>query len=150
MKTLVQEQFLPISIEEAWDFFSHPNNLNAITPPHMLFNLLTELPDKMYEGLEIKYKVAPVLNIPLTWITKITLLNEPHCFSDEQIEGPYKVWKHEHHFKSVDGGVIMKDILNYDIGKGWIGNIAGKIFVHNKVKEIFEFRKKKLEELFGK
>lgn len=145
---LVQEQFLPVTIEQAWDFFSNPKNLDEITPAAMSFHIISDLPDKVYEGLIIKYKIKPMLNIPVTWITRISMVNAPFCFMDEQLKGPYKVWKHEHHFKSVDGGVLMTDILNYDIGKGIIGSIAGKLFVHKKVKEIFEFRRKKLEELF--
>jgi ligand-binding SRPBCC domain-containing protein len=149
MKQLISEQFLPISIEEAWSFFSNPANLNEITPESMSFKILTELPDKVHEGLVIKYTVSPMLNIPLTWVTRINMVNEPFCFMDEQLKGPYKIWKHEHHFKAVDGGVMMKDILNYDIGKGFLGKIAGSLFVHNKVKGIFTYRKAKLEKLFG-
>ncbi len=149
MTQLISEQFLPISIEEAWSFFSNPVNLNEITPESMSFKILTELPDKVYEGLIIKYTVSPMLNIPLTWVTRINMVNEPYCFMDEQLKGPYKIWKHEHHFKSVDGGVMMKDILNYDIGKGFLGSIAGFLFVHKKVKGIFTYRKAKLEKLFG-
>jgi len=36
MRRLFQEQFLPISLEEAWSFFSNPRNLNEITPEDMV------------------------------------------------------------------------------------------------------------------
>ena len=107
MKRLKVEQFLPISLEKAWDFFSSPKNLNEITPPEMTFKILYDIPEKMYEGLMISYKVSPMLNIPLDWVTEITHIKENEFFVDEQRLGPYSIWHHEHHFKEIDGGVEM-------------------------------------------
>ena len=150
MKRLTSKQFLPISIEKAWDFFSSPKNLNEITPEDMTFKITSELPAKMYEGMFITYKVSPMFNIPLDWCTEITHISEPNFFIDEQRKGPYSIWHHEHHFESVEGGVMMTDILSYDIGLSVFGWIAGKLFVDSKVSGIFEYRTKKLEQLFGK
>jgi ligand-binding SRPBCC domain-containing protein len=150
MRVIKVEQFLPISMEQAWDFFSTPQNLNEITPKTLSFTILTTLPKKMYEGLMIRYKVAPVAGINLNWVTEITHVNEPNYFVDEQRQGPYKMWHHEHHFKTVPGGVLMTDLLHYDIGKSIFGWIAGKLFVHKQVNHIFEYRKQILEQKFGK
>ena len=150
IKQLKSEQFLPISLDEAWDFFSSPANLNEITPESMTFKVMTELPEKMYPGLMINYKVAPLFNIPLSWTTEITHVKAQEYFVDEQRAGPYNIWHHEHHFKKVDGGILMTDILHYDIGKWIFGKIAGTLFVDAKVKSIFDFRYKKLEQMFGK
>ena len=148
IKTLKTTQILPISIEEAWAFFSSPANLNNITPSDMRFDITSEVPEKMYEGLIITYKVSPFLNLPLDWVTEITHIREPHYFVDEQRKGPYRIWHHEHHFREVDGGVEMTDILHYDVGKWVFGRLASLIFVDRKVRQIFSFREKKLEELF--
>lgn len=148
MNRLIFEQFLPISVENAWDFFATPTNLNKITPEEMAFKVTSELPEKMYEGLIITYKITPVLNIPLTWVTEITEIKEPLYFIDEQRKGPYKTWHHEHHFKKVDGGVIMKDILDYEVGKSIFGWVAEKLFVNKKVQKIFSFREQMLKKLF--
>jgi ligand-binding SRPBCC domain-containing protein len=145
MKRLKQIQFLPISLDQAWDFFATPKNLNKVTPDDMVFEITSELPDKMYEGLIITYRIRPMLNITVNWTTEITHIKEKEFFVDEQRQGPYNIWHHEHHFKEVEGGVIMTDLLHYDIGKSIFGWIAGKLFVHNKVKDIFAFRYKKLE-----
>jgi ligand-binding SRPBCC domain-containing protein len=146
MKKLVQEQFLPISIEKAWDFFATPKNLNEVTPKDMVFKIMGDIPEKMYQGMFIRYKITPMLNIQLDWCTEITHIQEGQFFVDEQRKGPYNIWHHEHHFKSVEGGVLMTDILHYDVGMGILGWIAGKLFVDNKVKQIFEYRK----EILGK
>jgi len=102
----------------------------------------------MYAGLFINYRLKPMLNIPVSWITEITHIKENEYFVDEQRKGPYKIWHHEHHFKVVDGGVLMTDILHYDIGKGFVGKIAGKLFVDRKVSGIFAYRNKMLEDFF--
>lgn len=145
MKKLVQEQFLPISIETAWDFFATPNNLNEITPQDMEFEILGDVPQKMYQGMFIRYRISPFLGIKMNWCTEITHVKEGHFFVDEQRLGPYNIWHHEHHFKPVDGGVLMTDILHYDIGFGFLGWIAGKLFVDQKVKHIFDYRRRILD-----
>ena len=43
----------------------------------------------------------------------------------------------------------MTDILHYALPFGWIGEIMGNLFIHAKVQNIFNYREKKLMELFG-
>ena len=148
MRRLEQTQELPIDINTAWDFFSSPKNLNEITPEEMVFEITSPLPEKMYEGMFITYNIKPMLNIPMQWCTEIKHIKEQEFFVDEQRKGPYNIWHHEHHFKATQNGVLMTDILHYDIGKSFLGWVAGELFVHKKVKEIFEYRYKKLETYF--
>lgn len=150
MKYLHFEQTLPITLEEAWDFFSSPKNLNQITPPAMHFKILTELPKKMYLGMMIFYEVSPFLNLKFKWATEISEVCHHQYFVDEQRMGPFKTWHHEHHFTRIDDGILMTDELYYDIGKSVFGWAAGKLIIDKKVKDIFEYRRKRLEELFGK
>ena len=49
-----------MSIDEAWDFFSNPQNLSEITPKDMGFNITSEISNQMYPGQIISYKVSPV------------------------------------------------------------------------------------------
>ncbi len=150
MRELYFSQELPISLEEAWEFFSNPANLGQITPPHMQF-VVTSLyhGEKMYAGQVIRYIVRPVLQIPLKWCTEITHVADKRYFIDEQRFGPYAFWHHQHHFKEVAGGVMMVDILNYKMPFGFLGNLVDALFVKNEVMGIFEYRKKVLNERFG-
>jgi ligand-binding SRPBCC domain-containing protein len=145
------EQFLPIPLEEAWDFFSSPLNLAKITPPEMAFTVTSnkEHAEKMYPGMIITYTVSPMFQIKLNWMTEITHVAEGKYFIDEQRFGPYQFWHHQHHFRSVTGGTIMNDILTYGLPLGPIGQLANSIFVRKKVIEIFDFRERKVTELFG-
>ncbi len=149
--TLFSEQKLPISLKEAWDFFSSPLNLSKITPSKMNFIVTSDYTEntKMYEGMIITYKVSPLLGIKMNWMTEITTVKEGKYFIDEQRFGPFKFWHHEHHFEEIDGGVLMTDRLSYGIPFGFIGQIANAIIVEKQTKEIFEYREKAVEELFG-
>jgi ligand-binding SRPBCC domain-containing protein len=146
------KQSIPISLEEAWDFFSSPLNLAKITPKEMSFTVTSKLSptDKMYAGMIITYKVSPIRGIKLNWMTEITHVKEHEYFVDEQRFGPYQFWHHQHHFKAIQGGVEMNDILTYGLPIGILGRVANGIFVANKLQKIFKFREKKVEEFFGK
>jgi ligand-binding SRPBCC domain-containing protein len=141
-------QNLPIRIEDAWGFFSNPNNLSVITPEWLNFKVTSKLPDKMYAGMIITYKVHPVLGIPNTWVTEITHVKEPNYFVDEQRFGPYKFWHHQHHFKETKNGVEMTDIVNYALPFDPFSRFVNSLLVEKKVKEIFKFREKTLVGLF--
>jgi ligand-binding SRPBCC domain-containing protein len=150
MYTLERTQRIPISLEEAWNFFQNPSNLSKITPSEMGFETLSEVPEKMYPGLFIHYKVSPLFGIKMNWTTEITYVQEPNYFVDEQRVGPYSIWHHEHHFKEIEGGVEMLDRVNYKIPFGVLGKIAHPIVVKSKLEEIFDFRIRAVEEIFGK
>ncbi len=142
-------QVLPITIEEAWDFFSSPKNLADITPGNMGFNIISKHHgQKMYPGQVIEYKVSPVFNIPLYWMTEITHVSEKKYFVDEQRFGPYSLWHHQHHFETVDGGVQMTDIVHYKLPFWFLGDIANSLFVAKQLKGIFDYRYQKVEDLF--
>jgi ligand-binding SRPBCC domain-containing protein len=116
----------------------------------MGFNILSETPAKMYPGLFIHYKVSPLLGIKMRWTTEITHVEAPSYFVDEQRVGPYSIWHHEHHFKAIEGGVEMLDRVNYKVPFGLLGKIFHPIIVRPKLEQIFDYRVRKTEELFGK
>lgn len=150
MYQLIKKQFVKTDLQTCWDFFSSPRNLKEITPDYMGFDVLTEIPEKMYEGLMIEYKVTPLLNIPMNWITEIKYVHDKEFFVDEQRKGPYKIWHHEHHFKAVEGGVEMTDIVSYEIPLGFLGRLMHPLVVKKKLEEIFEYRVKRVDEIFNK
>jgi len=146
---LQRKQLLPISLKEAWDFFSTPKNLSKITPEHMGFEILyISGGEKAYAGQIIRYNVSVLPGVKLHWVTEITQVKEPLHFIDEQRFGPYALWHHQHHFKEVEGGVEMIDEVNYAIGYGFIGGLAHWLFVGKEVNRIFDHRYQVLERYF--
>jgi len=147
--TLIQEQFLPITLADAWNFFSTPANLDEITPDELGFKIVYQPGDKMYEGQIIEYKVmlAPAIWVP--WVTEIKCVREGESFIDEQRFGPYKFWHHLHTFEEKDGGVLMKDLVHYALPFWPLGEIGHGLFVRPKLERIFGFRKEILAKRFS-
>jgi len=147
--TLHKKQKLPISVDTAWEFLSDPKNLKVITPDYMSFNILSGADRPMYAGQIIQYIVTPVLGIKTKWVTEITHIVDKHYFVDEQRFGPYALWHHKHFIKEIEGGVEMEDIIDYKVPFGFIGRLVQPFLVQPKLNAIFEYRKEKLENLFG-
>lgn len=147
---LKQEQRLPVSREEAWGFFSTPRNLDFITPEDAGFEVTYLSAERMYEGQIITYKAKVVPLVTMTWVTEIKSVDEGVSFIDEQRFGPYRLWHHRHTFEEIEGGVLMKDLVHYVMPLGWLGSLAHVLFVRRKLERIFDFRRKVLEERFGR
>ncbi len=142
---------MPVTIDKAWDFFSSPANLKEITPDNLDFKILSKHHgQKMYPGQIIEYTVRPLLGIPMYWMTEITHVAPREFFVDEQRFGPYSLWHHQHHFKIIEGGVEMTDIVHYKLPLWFLGDIANALYVKNELRKIFQFRLQKVEQLFGK
>lgn len=147
---LKREQQLNCDIETAWKFFSAANNLSKITPKDMNFIVRTKLEnDEIYEGMTIDYYVSPLLGIKMDWRTEITHVDQRRSFTDFQSKGPYKLWNHFHEFIPNEKGVLIKDTVDYELPMGFLGEIAHKLFVKNKLEQIFSYRFNILEEMFN-
>ena len=147
---LHKTQNIPITMNQAWEFLSSPANLKTITPDYMGFHILSGADRPMFPGQIIQYIVTPVMGIKTKWVTEITHVKDKEYFVDEQRFGPYTLWHHKHFIKPIDGGVEMEDIIDYKIPFGILGQMVHPFLVKPKLEEIFEYRQKKLVELFGK
>ena len=147
--TLRTTQKLPISVNKAWEFLSSPGNLKTITPDYMGFNILSGDDRPMFPGQIIQYLVTPIAGIKTKWVTEITHVVDKEYFVDEQRFGPYALWHHKHFIKAIDGGVEMEDVIDYKLPFGILGQLAHPYLVEPKLKEIFDYRRTKLIELFG-
>jgi ligand-binding SRPBCC domain-containing protein len=147
---LKQSQTLPIDREVLWKFISVPQNLNKITPPDMAFEIIGEPTEKTYAGLLLEYRVKVPLLGWSTWLTEIKYVEEGVSFMDEQRVGPYKLWLHTHKLEDVDGGTRMTDDIRYLVPFGPIGLLANAVFVGRTLRRIFDYRRVKMEEIFGK
>jgi len=148
---LTRKQWLPISLQEAWEFFSSPKNLGKITPARMNFEILSQSGgEKMHEGQIIRYKVTVLPLIRLTWVTEITGVTEGRSFADEQRKGPYRLWRHTHTFRAEASGVEMTDVVEYGLPLGPLGQLAHWLFVEREVNRIFDHRFTVLQRYFSK
>lgn len=143
------KQVLPITMEEAWSFFSNPNNLKDITPPELGMTIRTETDGRIYNGMIIEYDVTPLWNFSVKWLTEIKHINPPVMFVDEQRFGPYQFWYHQHFFKEVEGGVEVTDLVHYRIPFAFLSPLINRMVVEGKLAHIFGYRRDVLAQKFG-
>jgi len=141
-------QNLPVSQEKAWQFFSNPINLPAITPPWLSFRLTQTVPSRIHAGMLISYRLKALPGLTVTWISEIAHVHEPDYFIDEQRFGPYKFWQHQHVFKAVGTGTQVRDIIHYAIGYGILGRLVQRFIVSPRLEDIFDYRHEKLKQIF--
>jgi ligand-binding SRPBCC domain-containing protein len=145
---LEAKQDLPISLKEAWDFFSNPKNLIKITPDSLGFEILSDLDSNIYTSQIIQYKVTPLPFFKTTWVTEITHIEDYNFFADKQLYGPYELWHHKHFFKEIEGGVQIIDIVDYVPPFGFLGRIINPIIIKPRILKIFDFRKREVVKMF--
>jgi len=115
----------------------------------MGFEIISGADKNIYAGQIIQYIVTPVAGIKSKWVTEITHVKDKAYFIDEQRFGPYAFWHHTHFIKEIPNGVAMEDIVHYKVPFGFLGQLIHPFLVQPKLKEIFEYRKKKLIEMYG-
>lgn len=142
--TLDAAQWVSAPLEEVFDFFSRPENLERLTPPRMNFSIRTEGPLEMREGLEITYRLK-VYGLPLVWVSRITEWDPPRRFRDIQVKGPYRRWAHTHGFEEERGGTRIRDHVEYRVPGG---RLVERLLVRRDLRNIFAYRHGKVSELF--
>lgn len=147
--TLKRTEFLAVSIETAWDFFSNPSNLPKITPPGLNLRITSEAEEKIYPGMIITYTVTPIPFLTSRWTTEITHVDPPHYFVDEQRFGPYRFWHHKHFFAQVGEQTQIRDLIHYSLPFDPIGRLANPLLVSRKLDSIFGYRSACLRKFLG-
>ncbi len=146
---LERTEFLPVSLETTWNFFSNPDNLPRITPPELNLSITSETEERIYPGMIITYTVTPIPFIKTGWATEITQVDPPHYFVDEQRFGPYKFWHHKHFFTEAGDKTQVRDLVHYSLPLGPIGRLANPLLVSKKLDSIFDYRSICLRKIFG-
>lgn len=147
---LKRQQILKTDIQTAWEFFSSPLNLNAITPPDLKFRFLSDASGQASEGQIIVYRIRILPLVFVTWVTEIRHVDPLRSFTDEQRFGPYKFWHHRHRFTDNGSSVAMEDEVHYAVGYGLIGELVHRFFIRQKLQAIFDYRQRILEEKFNR
>jgi ligand-binding SRPBCC domain-containing protein len=145
---LIAETKLYGSLDEIFNFFSRAENLDQVTPDDLDFSILTPMPINMKVGTLIDYRIK-LMKVPFFWRTMISDWEPPYRFVDQQLEGPYVFWHHEHTFEQRDGYVLMTDRVHY-LSPGWIFEpLVDSLFVRPQLNKMWAFRSKRFDELFG-
>lgn len=149
MYNLNREIILNTNVEKAWNFIKDPRNLDRITPNNLQFQIVSSVPEEMFNGLLIEYLVKIPIIGNQSWLTEIKHIREKHSFVDEQRVGPYTLWYHYHEIQPVEGGVKVIDRVTYKVPFGILGKIIHAVFIKKMLEEIFDYREKNLSTLLS-
>lgn len=139
-------QTVHASLNDVFAFFSDPQNLERLTPSTLRFAFRL-LPDTVERGSRISYRLQ-LHGVPISWDTLIARWDPPHSFVDFQLHGPYALWRHEHRFTEVPGGVRLDDRVQYALPFTPFGNLAAA-FVRKDVERIFTYRREAIAAHFA-
>jgi ligand-binding SRPBCC domain-containing protein len=148
MPVLEREAVIDAPRQEVFAFFEDPRNLRKLTPGWMKFSVqaIDDLPVRA--GFRIKYTIR-WLGIPMGWETLIAEWEEPVRFVDVQVKGPYRSWRHEHTFDDLGGRTLMRDCVQYELPFGILGAAAHRLVVARQLKQIFDYRARRIRRLFA-
>jgi ligand-binding SRPBCC domain-containing protein len=135
-----REQVVKRPLSEVFEFFARAENLERITPPWLRFRVLTPGPIDVGTGTLIDYRLR-LHGLPLRWTSRITVWEEGHRFVDEQVHGPYRLWRHLHEFVPVGRSTCVRDRVEYALPLGWLGNLVGLPLVRRDLVRIFDYRR---------
>ncbi|MCS7235082.1 MAG: SRPBCC family protein [Armatimonadota bacterium] len=137
------------TLADVWRFFSDPRNLPRITPTWLDLRIVSPVPEAIYPGLILEYRVRPLGWLEWQWVTEITHLREGRLFVDEQRFGPYRFWHHQHHFHEVREGVEVRDVVHYVLPGGALGRWVLGSAVASRLREIFDYREAAVRRILG-
>ncbi len=150
MYILRREQHLKTSLATIWDFLKNPHNLNTITPPDLHFEIISTVPDEMYNGLIIEYQIRIPMIGRQKWVTEIKHICTHNSFVDEQRIGPYSFWYHHHQIEQIELGVKSCDTVYYLPPFGLFGKMLNALYIRKNLERIFDYRRDRLFEILSR
>lgn len=146
MKTFTSSYSIKTDLEKIFKFHLDPKNLRLVSKPNQNIRII-ECKAPLSKDSEVKLSFNLLPFVTIHWHLVIEDLVENELIVDLQTKGPFKFWRHKHHFKKLfDGTVVITDEIEYDAG------LLGKIFdpiIKWRLKQMFKFRYKIIETLFG-
>jgi ligand-binding SRPBCC domain-containing protein len=165
-------QWVPFPIELVFAFFANPANLPHLMPP----TLETRIEDVRMAappvrpvaadparrflsvaagvGSEILISFYPIPWVPrrVSWMARITEFEWNSHFCDEQVRGPFTVFRHRHGIEAEtrDGqeGTLVRDEIEFELPYGWLGRI-GERMARRRLEKSFAYRQKRLPEILA-
>jgi ligand-binding SRPBCC domain-containing protein len=162
------EQWVPFPIERVFAFFSNPENVPRIMPASSSTKLIAlnrkpapppppGIPGDKAAGvgstIVTSFRVFPFLPLRAQWIARITEFEWNHYFADVQDRGLFQSWHHRHEFRAETrggvGGTLVRDLIDYEVGFGFLGRLANALLVRRQMLSTFAQRQQSLPKLLA-
>lgn len=91
------------------------------------------------EGQEVTWQ-ARHFGVPLRMTSRITALDFPNSFTDEQVRGPFKGFRHVHEFEATAAGSIMTDRVEFTAPFGILGRLVEDLILRRYLQRLITNR----------
>ena len=139
---------------EVFAWHTRPGGFVRLTPPGMA-RVVEGPTDLINPGSEIVLKIShplvsglvprPLAKVGATWRVRHVELDDGRLFVDEQVSGPFRRWRHEHHFADApDGGTTITDRVDWELPPMPTG--IDEMVASHELRRLFAFREHQLRE----
>lgn len=135
--------------DELFAFHERPDALELLTPPGSGMRLIQPAPN-IHAGAEAVLSVPLVWPVRVRWIARHTVYEPPHRFVDEQIKGPFQVWRHQHIIRKTAAGAELIDDIEYELPLSPLSRLAGPLFIRPMLARMFRYRHQVTAKYCGK
>lgn len=126
-------------------FVTDIRNHSRVAPPETQEELLDAGDTPLRVGTIVRLR-ARYGGIRWTLTSRITAFDPPGplhpdtaYFRDEQVQGPFALWRHDHWFAATsDGGTRLTDRFTYAAPLGPLGRIAERIWLNDRLRRLME------------
>jgi ligand-binding SRPBCC domain-containing protein len=131
--------FIAAPINRVFDL-SRSINLHKISTAHTKEQAIDGVMSGLIKEGEMVTWQAKHLFKQRRFTAKITAMQGPISFTDEMTQGDFKSFLHEHHFKQVDNGTIMIDVLEFESPYGIVGKLFNSIYLRQYLQHLLHKR----------
>ncbi len=131
------ESTLPVPVKDLFDWHTRPGAFERLNPPWRPVSIVRSS-NAITEGAEVSIKLPVLGPVGLRWDLKHTRYIPNSEFRDEQVRGPFRVWKHTHVFVAREPqSSQMIDRIEYQLP---YGAAVLSVFMQRELERLFRFR----------
>ena len=130
---------IPATAAAVFEWHEAPGAFERLTPPWERVRVVGH-EGGIRDGARVSLLVGP-WPFALRWDLEHRDYQHGHSFTDVQLSGPFRYWKHVH--RMVPQGpdaCVLEDIIEYELPLGAVGRVFGRPFVQRKLRRLFAFR----------
>ncbi|HEX5186258.1 MAG TPA: hypothetical protein VFV86_05150 [Nitrososphaeraceae archaeon] len=147
MSKFINKFIVNEDIEKVWQFYTDIKHLEIISPKELNLKIIITTNQTITLGQEST--ISAKIIIRRIWHSKIIFFQQ-YLYIDEMLTGPFKKWKHIHKFNQIkENETEVIDEIEFDMPYGIFGKIIS-MYVHKKLKKIFEHREVETVKYFSK
>jgi ligand-binding SRPBCC domain-containing protein len=132
--------------ERVFDLLLLPATHLRLSPPDAGLNF-TDFPPVLALGSRFEFRIQSWGTIQQI-VHEVIEFDRPRGFTERQVRGPLKSWRHEHRFEpTASGQVVVTDRIEFEPPGGLVGLLVTESKILDKLEDGFFYRHGQLRQL---